>query len=175
MTLPEIIATVIGGIAAAVYIASYQMKRRKWILFFGALSRALFIAQYLLLGAFAGAVLDLIGILAAAIAGRKEHPTVKKWLIPIIALTHASILTLTLLLYQGWTDLFALLAISFAVGALWFSRERLIRAVALGSCPCWLVYNIVSKAYFSAFSDVFAAISLLVAIWRYDVRKKGKE
>ena len=60
MTLLEIIATVIGGIAAAVYVASYQCKKRNWILFLGALSRVLFILQYVLLGAFSGAVLDLI-------------------------------------------------------------------------------------------------------------------
>ncbi len=172
MTLLEIIATVIGGIAAAVYVASYQCKKRKWILFLGALSRVLFILQYILLGAFSGAVLDLIAILAALIAGKKDHPTVKKLLVPIIAVIHAAILVASILLYQSWYDIFVLLAATFCVAALWFSRERLIRAVSLCSSPCWLVYNLSSKAYFSAVSDTFAILSLLVAIWRYDIRKK---
>jgi len=172
MTTLEIIATVIGGIAAAVYVASYQCKKRKWILFLGALSRVLFILQYVLLGAFSGAVLDLIAILAALIAGKKDHPTVKKLLVPIIVVIHAAILVASVLLYQSWYDIFVLLAATFCVAALWFSRERLIRAVSLCSSPCWLVYNLSSKAYFSAVSDTFAILSLLVAIWRYDIRKK---
>ena len=172
MTLLEIIATVIGGIAAAVYVASYQCKKRNWILVLGALSRVLFILQYILLGAFSGAVLDLIAILAALIAGKKDHPTVKKLLVPIIVGIHAAILVASVLLYQSWYDIFVLLAATFCVAALWFSRERLIRAVSLCSSPCWLVYNLSSKAYFSAVSDTFAILSLLVAIWRYDIRKK---
>lgn len=172
MTFLEIIATVIGGIAAAIYVASYQCKKRKWILFLGALSRVLFILQYILLGAFSGAALDLIAILAALVAGKKDHPTVKKLLVPIIAVIHAAILVTSILLYQSWYDIFVLLAATFCVAALWFTKERIIRAVSFLSSPCWLVYNLSSKAYFSAVSDSFAILSLLIAIWRYDIRKK---
>ncbi len=172
MTLLEIIATVVGAVAAAIFIASYQLKTRKWILFFGALARVLFILQYVLLGAFSGAALDLIAILAAFLAGRKNHPTVKKLLVPIIVLIHAAILVASALLYQSWYDIFVLLAATFCVAALWFSKEKLIRRISLCGSPCWLVYNIASKAYFSAVSDTFAILSLLLAIWRYDIRKK---
>ena len=172
MTLLEIIATVIGGFAAVIYVASYQCKNRTRILLLGALSRALFITQYILLGAFSGAVLDLIAIFAAMIAGRKEHPVIKKWLVPLIVLIHASVLVTSILLYGAWYDIFVLLATTFCVAALWFSRERIIRAVSLCGSPCWMVYNLSTKAYFSAVSDTFAIISLLVAIWRYDIKKK---
>jgi hypothetical protein len=172
MTFLEIIATVIGGIAAAIYVASYQCKKRKWILFLGALSRVLFILQYILLGAFSGAALDLIAILAALVAGKKDHPTLKKLLVPIIVVIHAAILVTSILLYQSWYDIFVLLAATFCVAALWFTKERIIRAVSFLSSPCWLVYNLSSKAYFSAVSDSFAILSLLIAIWRYDIRKK---
>lgn len=172
MTLLEIIATIVGGIAAVIYVASYQCKKRIWILLLGALSRTLFILQYILLGAFSGAVLDLIAILAALIAAKKDHPTVKKLLIPIIVLIHAAILVASILLYQSRYDIFALLAVTFCVAALWFSKERIIRAVSLCSAPCWLVYNLSSKAYFSAASDFFMLCSLLIAIIRYDIKKK---
>ena len=175
MTPLEIAATVIGAVAAVIFVASYQLKSRKWILFFGALARALFILQYVLLGAFSGAVLDLIAILAALLAGRKNHPLIKKLLLPIIVVIHSAILVASILLYQHWYDIFVLLAATFCVAALWFSRERLIRAVSLCGSPCWLVYNIASKAYFSAVSDTFAILSLLLAIWRYDIRKKERK
>ena len=175
MTFLEIIATVIGGFAAAIYVSSYQCKKRTQILLLGALSRVLFITQYILLGAFAGAALDLIALFAAVIAQRKELPVIKKLLLPIIALIHVAILVASVLLYGAWYDIFVLLATTFCVAALWFSRERIIRAVSLCGSPCWLVYNLSTKAYFSAVSDVLAILSLLVAIWRYDLKRKKAE
>ena len=175
MTTSEIIATIIGGIAAAIFIASYQCRARKWILLLGAISRTLFILQYVLLGAFAGAVLDVIGVIAALIASKKEHPAVKKIFLPIIFLTHTAILIATALLYQGWADVFVLFGMTFQTAALWFTREKLIRRVTLCSTPCWLVYNVASKAYFSAVSDFVAMISILVAIYRYDIKKRKKK
>lgn len=174
MTFLEILATIVGAVAAVIFVASYQCKRRKWILTLGALSRTLFILQYVLLGAFSGAVLDLIAIFAALVAGKKDH-LAKKLLVPIIILIHAAILVASILLYQSWHDVFVLLAATFCVAALWFSRERVIRLISLCGSPCWLVYNIASRAYFSAVSDTFAILSLLVAIWRYDIRKKKAE
>ena len=173
MTTLEIIATIVGAFAAVIFVTSYQCKSRKWILLLGAVSRALFIAQYVLLGAFSGAVLDLIAILAAVLAGRKHTPILQKLLVPIVITIHTAILVTSVLLYRHWYDIFVLLATTFCVAALWFTRERIIRYVSLCGSPCWLVYNISSKAYFSAISDTFAIISLLIAIWRYDIRRKN--
>lgn len=173
MTVLEILATAIGAIAAVIFVASYQCKNRQWILLLGAISRVLFIVQYILLGAFSGAVLDLIAIVAAFLAGRKNHPIIKKLFIPLVVLTHLSILATSIWLYKSIFDIFVLLAATFCIAALWFSRERAIRLVSLCGSPCWLVYNIASMAYFSAVSDTFAILSLLIAIWRYDIRKKS--
>ncbi len=174
MTTLEIIATIVGAFAAAIYVASYQCKTRKWILLLGAISRALFIAQYVLLGAFSGAVLDVIGMIAALIAGKKEHPVIKKLFVPIIIVTHSVILVTVALLYQGWADIFVLVGMMFQTAALWFTREKLIRRITLCSCPCWLTYNLASKAYFSALSDTIGIISMIVAMFRYDFKKKEK-
>ncbi len=172
MTTPEIIATGVGAVAAAIFVASYQCKTRKWILLLGAISRILFILQYILLGAFAGAVLDVIGMCAALIAGKKEHPLIKKLFLPIIVLTHATIVVTAAFLYQSWADIFVLLGMTLQTAALWFTRERIIRRISLCGTPCWLIYNLASKAYFSAVSDSFAIISMIIAIFRYDLKKK---
>lgn len=175
MTLLEIIATVIGAFAAAIFVASYQCKNRKWILLLGAVSRVLFIVQYILLGAYAGAVLDVIGVIAALIAGKKDHPVMKGLLIPTVVLTHAAILVASALLYQDWIDIFVLPGTTLHVAALWFNKEKIIRRISLCGSPCWLVYNIASKAYFSAVSDSIAIISMLIAMFRYDFKRKKKQ
>ena len=175
MTFLEILAQIIGALAAATFIASFQLKSRAWILIFGGVARVLFTVQYILLGAYVGAALDVLGIFAVLIAGRKNHPAIKKWLLPLITLVHVAILAITVIFYQNWTDIFVLMGMTLHTAALWFSKEKLIRRLSLCGTPCWLLYNIFNKAYFPALSDTFSGISIIVAMCRFDFGKKKKE
>ena len=175
MTTLEIIAQVIGALAAATFISSFQLKSRAWILIFGGIARVLFTAQYILLGAYVGAALDVLGIFAVMIAGRKNHPSLKKWLLPLITLVHVAILAITIIFYQNWTDVFVLAGMTLHTAALWFSSEKLIRRLSLCGTPCWLAYNLFNSAYFPALSDTFSGISIIIAMFRYDFKKKKTE
>ena len=174
MTTVEIIAQVVGALAAATFISSFQLKHRAWILIFGGIARVLFTAQYILLGAYVGAALDVLGIFAVMIAGRKNQPALKKWLLPLITLVHAAVLAITIIFYQNWTDIFVLAGMTLHTAALWFSSEKTIRRLSLCGTPCWLMYNLFNKAYFPALSDTFSGISIIVAMFRYDFKKKKK-
>ena len=80
MKFLEIVANVIGVAAVALFILSYQMKTRRTIVICNAVSRALYVVQYLLLFAFEGAVLDVLGIVASVLAQKKDSPFIKKHL-----------------------------------------------------------------------------------------------
>lgn len=175
MTFIEIISLITGILATATFIVSYQMKHRRWILILGTLARVLFAAYYVMIGVYVGAVLDVLGILAVLIAARKDHPTVQKLLFPLITLVHASILVLTVIFYQNWTDIFVLLGMTLHTAALWFSREKRIRYLSLCGSPCWLAYNLINGAYPLALNDIFSITSLLVAVFRYDLKRKKAE
>ena len=56
----NIIATVVGLCAVIIFVLSYQLKTRRAIIFFNAGSRILYVTQYILLGAFEGALLDVV-------------------------------------------------------------------------------------------------------------------
>ena len=73
-------AQVIGIAAIALFLWSYQQKERKRIIALNVSSRALYIIQYLLLGAFSGAVLDILGSISSVIATKKDTPFLKKHL-----------------------------------------------------------------------------------------------
>jgi hypothetical protein len=163
------VANAIGALAAVVFVLSYQMKARRWIVLLGAVARILFVVQYLLLGAYAGAVLDVLGIVAAFVAQRKDHPKLKQLLPLVIPMIHLALLGVCIAFYQNIFDVFALLGTSLHVGALWFTKEKHIRRVSLAGSPCWMVYNLTSKAYPSAVSDFFTICSLVIAIIRYDI------
>ena len=95
------IANAVGVVAVALFVLSYQQKTRKGIVLCNVISRALYVAQYLLLFAFEGAVLDIIGIIASVLAQKKETPFIKKHLKIIIVCVNLTIAVAGILLYKN--------------------------------------------------------------------------
>ena len=68
----KLIAQIFGIVAVLLFALSYQPKKRTSIIILNATSRVLYVLQYIMLGAFAGAVLDVMGLIASVIAGQKR-------------------------------------------------------------------------------------------------------
>jgi hypothetical protein len=174
MTPKEIFATVIGVLAVAVMVFGFQQKKRGRIIACNAVSRVLYILQYLLLGAFEGAALDLFGALATLLAGQKNAAWMKKYRRVVFLGVDALIIGAGMLLYRNLFSLLPIVGVLLHTGALWLEDEKKIRAVSLSGSPFWLVYNLYSRAYGSVVGDISAMLSIAVAMLRYDVRKKEK-
>lgn len=74
----DLASQIIGLMAVAAFLLSYQQKKRSNIIALNAISRCLYVLQYLLLGAFSGAVLDILGTISSIIASKKHTSFVKK-------------------------------------------------------------------------------------------------
>lgn len=162
-----LIPQAVGILAVALFLISYQQKKRRNIILFNSVSRGLYVLQYILLGAFEGAVLDVLGAISAVIAGKKHTPFFKKhakWLIVVI---DGIILAAGILLYKNIFSLFALAGILLQSTALWINDERRIRLVSLIGSPFWFTYNLASRAYGSAVGDALTMASILVAMVKY--------
>lgn len=168
------IAQVVGLFAIATFLLSYQQKRRRNIIILNATSRALYILQYILLGAFEGAVLDVLGIFASLVAQKKETPFVKRHIRLFFTLVNLAMIGAGLLLYEDIFSLFPICGVLLHTGAFWLSNEKHIRRVSFIGSPFWLIYNLSQKAYSSALGDFLSMVSIATAMLRYD-RKKGKE
>lgn len=175
--MPSLIPQIIGLLAVAAFLSSYQMKRRRAIILCNTVSRCLYILQYLLLGAYAGAVLDIMGavaaMVAAMVAGKSHTAFVRKYRIAVILTLDAAIVVAGLLLYENLFSLLPIAGVLLHTGAFWLTDEKRIRCVSLTGSPFWFVYNLHSRAYFSAVGDVLTMISIAVAMIRYR-RKTGK-
>ena len=80
----EIWANVIGVIAVVLFVLSYQIKNRRGIIVCNAASRVLFVVQYLMLGAFAGALLDVVAFFVSLLCYSRNKGFIKKhtlWLL----------------------------------------------------------------------------------------------
>ena len=167
-----LIPQAVGLLAVATYLLSYQMKTRGGIITLNVSARLLYILQYLLLGALAGAVLDVAGVIASLIAAKSEHPLLKKNRTLIIVLTDVMIVASGILVFEDVFSVLPIVAVLLQTGALWMNDERKIRIVSLIAAPFWLAYNLLSAAYGSALGNVFTLVSISTAILRYDVLKR---
>ena len=170
----KIAAFAVGLAAVTCFLLSYQQKKRKGIILLNVTSRALYILQYILLGAFDGAMLDISGIVASVLAEKKDAAPIKKrfplFIIGVNLLTVAS----GLVFYRNIFSLFPIAGVLLHTSAFWLEKEKYIRIVSLLGSPFWLVFNITSGAYGSAIGDTLSIVSILIAIYRYDISCKRK-
>lgn len=168
-----LLAQIIGVFAVITFLLSYQQKKRKNIIVWNATSRILYILQYLILGAFEGVVLDILGTVSSVAAQKKDSKIIKKNLIFFIIGINLLILTAGLFLYENIFSLFPIVGVVLHTSAFWITEEKIIRRVSFIGSPFWLVYNLASLAYGSAIGDIFSMISIGTAIYRYDIRGKA--
>ena len=168
----EFFAQIVGLFAVLLFLLSYQQKERKNIITMNAISRVLYIIQYIMLGAFEGAVLDVAGTVASVLAQKKDNPFIKKHLKAVIALVNIAIAVVGLCLYENIFSLLPIFGVLFHTGAFWISNEKTVRRLSLIGSPFWLAYNLISKAYGSSIGDVLSMISIIIAMFRYDFGKK---
>ncbi len=166
----KLIPQIIGILAVVTFLLSYQLKKRKNIILTNVISRCLYILQYLLLGAFAGAVLDVLGAISSVVAGKKHTSFVNKHKATIIMSINICILfagSTLAFLNKSWLDLFSVAGVLLHTNAFWLNDEGRIRIVSLLGSPCWFVYNFTSRAYGSAVGDILTIISILIAMVKY--------
>ncbi|MBO5052128.1 MAG: YgjV family protein [Clostridia bacterium] len=171
--VPPAVPQVLGILAVATFLLSYQQKRRGSIILLNVISRLLYILQYVLLGALSGAVLDILGALASVLAAKKSAPFFAKHGRALILSVNAVIVVVGLLLYEGWLSLLPIAGVLLHTGAFWLDEEKKIRRLSLLGSPFWFVYNFASCAYGSALGDLLTMLSILLAMARY--RKDQKE
>ncbi len=165
------IAQVVGLLAVASFLLSYQQKRRKNIIFLNATSRVLYIIQYIMLGAFEGAVLDVLGTFSSIAAQNKERKFISRNIRGVVLALNLTIFVAGMLLYENVFSLFPIVGVILHTSAFWINDEKIIRRVSFLGSPFWLVYNLASHAYGSAVGDALTMLSIGIAIYRYDIKR----
>lgn len=168
-------ATVFGILAVLFFGLSFQCRKRRDILIVNLISRVFYILQYLLLGAFEGAAFDLLGALAELPAKAKDTAFVRRWRICILGGIFALAAVAGVLTYRSPWSILPFAGVCLEIAALWLDREKQIRVVSLLAQPFWLSYNVYSAAYGSAAGNIFAAVSIVLALVRFSSRKNARD
>ncbi len=171
----QILVRIFGIMGLILSVIPFQFKKHKHIVLCKMASCLAFSTQYFLLGpaAYTGAWLDLI----SALRNFLFYKFVDKKLstLPVILIFSALVLYLGIRSWAGWVTLLALIPKLITTVSYGMKNERILRLITLPSCLFWVAYNCIVGSFEAGISDLLTFISILIAIYRYDIRKPGKE
>lgn len=188
----EIFVQIIGFIAIAMNIISMQFNTHGMVMLFKSLGSFLFALQYLLLGAFTGMVMDIIGVIRNFVFAYnvKKGKSNKWWIVLFCIITFVAGITTILLTWGAtitaltrWTDnATALTTLAVIISVLSILAKLLstigygaksahaIRMINLPTFSMWVVYNFIAFSIAGIASDIMSIGSIIVAEIRF--RKK---
>ncbi len=173
MSFTFILAQILALIACGLNVISMQCKTRKKILLFFLLANAVGATGLLLLGAYAGALIQFVfGIqtLINYIYALKGKPITWKLICFYLCLSViASIIT-----FKSLIDIIPLCSAILHTITIIQMQEKRIRLINLGSLVLWIPYYIIFMAYANLFTCLCIIVSNVISIIRYDVKNKNE-
>ena len=168
--LYDVITQTIGYIGFAIGVFAFQSNKHKTIVLSKALTDVCFGVQYLMLGAYTGALINCIGIARNfTLANVKDQSRSQK----IATAFFVGLITLACVL--TWSGPLSILAmagkicttVSFSI-----KNTKILRFLTIPSCILWGIYDFATGAYGAMLYELAGLISIIIAWIRFDVVKK---
>lgn len=173
-TVPGIILTQsVGFVAMALGSLSFQQKNRSATLIYQGFASAFWMAQLLMLGAWTGAILNLVNIFRGFILAGKEK---YKWIGSrftlagvLVAFAISGVISFFL---DGPISLIPVIASFIQTFGLWSSDKRKLRLICMSGSFFWIVYNGIVGTIAGVLCEFLNISSIFISFWRF---KLGKE
>ena len=169
----NIIINLVGAFAIAVKIIETQNKKRSVIILLAILNYLLWISYFVLNGNFTSAIVNTISCIQALVflqRGKHTWADSKFWLVFFLAVqVIASFFT-----WNGPFSLFSIGAGLLSTIAYYVMDEKLYRYFFLALILLWIGNGIVYFYPIALIHDVFAGVSIIIAIVRYNFLGKDK-
>ena len=179
----EIIAQIIGIFGMASLILSYQFKNKFTILIFQMCGAAFFSINFFLLGAFAGAIINIINVALSLVYMYKDktHAYHIAWSIGF-SVIYVSAYVLSFLVFgveptprNLITELFPLIGAITTIISYKIKDASAIRKIGLIRSPAWLTYGILTFSIGSILCEIFTLASIITGIVRYGEGKRKNQ
>lgn len=164
-----IIAQIVGFVAMAIGIVSFQFNSRKKILVIQVVMAMVWVLHFLILGVKTGMVLNIFGGLRFFVYSFKNEKWKKAWFVPVIF--SLIFIACGILTYESWISLLPMTAMVIASFAMWMDNTKYLRYLNLPSSFLWLVYDFCSRSVAGSCNEAFCIISIIVAMFRFDRKK----
>ena len=168
-----ILIQMIGLIGNLLVMSVIQFNNRKLILTAQAVACVLWIIHYGLLGAMTAVCLNFISFARSLVFFYNDRRWAKSraWLWLFMFLFAAN----SILTWEGWRSILPGIAMCLTSGALWTKKASRMRLLCTLNSPFWLVYNLLAGSYSCAILELFALVSYIVSIIRFDLKKPKAE
>ncbi len=169
----QILINAVGVFAIAVKVIETQNKKRSAIILLAILNYLLWISYFILNGNFTSAIVNSISCIQALVflqRGKYKWADSKFWLIFFLAVqVVASFFT-----WNGPLSLFSIVAGMLSTIAYFVMDEKLYRWFFLALILLWIGNGIAYGYVIALIHDIFASVSIIIAIIRYNFIKKEK-
>lgn len=173
----HIVAQIIGFVGVAISILIYAGRTRARILICKFISDVLWFANYILLGAYTGALLNLIAMARETVfynRGVKKWASHRIWLYVFMLLTLLSpILEWVKLGGFSWVPLLPATGSILAVISFYSNRPRVMRYFGFAAQAFWLVYGFMLVNISSIVCGILTILSAVIGMIR-EARAKAK-
>ena len=162
----EYIVQGIGFVAVVFFILSYQMKSNRLLFLFQLIGCSIFAVQFVILGAYTGALSLLINILRNVLllkANVWRWVRSRKTMPRILAL----LTVFTIWTWNGWISLLPFASVGVTTVGYWTDNAQKIRLSQLMGSPCTLLYDILIRSWGGALSESITLVSIIVSIIRF--------
>ena len=160
----------IGFVGLATSILAFQFKKHRGIVLCKMSSELIFALQYILLGAWTAAVLDGLSVIRNSLYTyfvKRGRST-----LPVIIGFGLFVVVTGIVTFDGWLSLLPIAAKLLTTISYGMKNEKLLRFITLPSCIMWSIYNLQVGSLGGALGDTLTLISLLIGIYKFDIKKE---
>ena len=163
---------VVGALGIAANVIIYQQKSGKALVFWKLISDVLWAFQYIMLGAYSGAAVAVIGIFREIVFynNDKKWARSRLWLLFFICVSVLS----GILTFKSVFSLLPMVASVLSILGFWRKSPSLSRVLAFPISASMLTYDIYAVSYMGIVNEVLTIISAIIDIKRYLKTKETK-
>ena len=151
---------------------TYLVKNKKLILLLSCLFSLCYTLQYILLGAYTGAVLNTIGIIRGVTYFLIEQKG-KKINLPCLLIFEFLFLTGGILTFRAWPDIIATSITLLYTFAVWQSNIKFYRWQAILCSFGWITYAISIKSIFAIVSELVMLTIEIIGVIKLYIKPKN--
>ena len=163
----DVLVQCIGGLGILASLISFQCKKHSSILRFRTFNEILFAFQYLMLGAYTGGAMNIIGcvrnILFSKQVAKGKKTTVATVVFSIIFVIFG------ILTWQGAKSVLIIVAKVLSTVAYGNKNTTVVRSIIFVTSMSWLIYNYSVFSIAGVVCEAITLISLVVGIVRLDI------
>ena len=163
----EILIELLGGFGILFAVLAFQCKKHNRVIAFRNLNMLFFAGQYVLLGAYTGMAMNIIGMIRNVIFSEQVKRG-KSTRISISAFC-AIFLVAGIITWEGPKSILLILAKFISTAAYGNKNLLVVRLLVLFTSSSWLFYNLLVGSYAGMLCEVLTLASILLSLWRYHI------